>query len=210
MNSKTIRHGISATTLFLGMLSVMIFVPTIAPQDVHAEKIPGWVKGVFGWYAQGNISEADLIQALQFLIDSGIIDVAPGANLVAKPLLQEIAKPDLLFHTDDILTGDDAFEWIQVHTDYQINGDPDEMLQKLNSPNGEYYIVVLPEKYGQKYTIIDTAGNEITHDDMMMVVPMICDTTIYAIQGFGISEMYFMYNDVRFDSGKDVMTGFCK
>lgn len=177
-------------------------------QDAHAEKIPGWVNGVFNWYAQGNISEDDLIQALQFLIDSGVINVAPGANLIAKPILEEIAKPDLLFHTDEIITGDLAFQWIEEHTDYMINGNQDEMINKLKSPNGEYYMVVLPESYGKDYTVIDTAGTEITFDDMM-VIPMTCDTTIYTIQGFGISEMYFMYNDVRFDSGTEIMTGFC-
>ncbi len=43
--------------------------PTITP------KIPNWVKAVFGFYAQGNLSDDDLINALQFLIKQGIIKV---------------------------------------------------------------------------------------------------------------------------------------
>ncbi|MFZ0183908.1 MAG: hypothetical protein WBV92_01315 [Nitrosotalea sp.] len=39
-------------------------------------KIPNWVKGVFGMYAQGKLSDADLIQALQFLIKQGILNVS--------------------------------------------------------------------------------------------------------------------------------------
>jgi hypothetical protein len=37
--------------------------------------IPKWVKGVFGMYAQGQLSDSDLVQALQFLIKEGIIKV---------------------------------------------------------------------------------------------------------------------------------------
>lgn len=39
-------------------------------------KIPNWVKGVFGMYADGKLSDADLIQALQFLIKQGIIKLS--------------------------------------------------------------------------------------------------------------------------------------
>ena len=113
-----------------------------------------------------------------------------------------------MFHTDEILTGEIASQWIDQHTEYMANGNQYEMINNLKSPNGEYYMVVIPQEYGQEYTVIDTAGTELTFDDLM-VVPMACDTVIYAIQGFGIAEMYFMYNDVRFDSGIDVMTGFC-
>jgi hypothetical protein len=37
--------------------------------------IPNWVKGIFGMYAQGKLSDSDLVQALQFLIKQGIIRV---------------------------------------------------------------------------------------------------------------------------------------
>lgn len=37
--------------------------------------IPKWVKGIFGMYAQGQLSDSDLVQALQFLIKQGIIKV---------------------------------------------------------------------------------------------------------------------------------------
>lgn len=37
--------------------------------------IPTWVKGVFGYWAEGKISDNDLVQALQFLIKVGIINV---------------------------------------------------------------------------------------------------------------------------------------
>jgi hypothetical protein len=57
-------------------------IPTPPPSPVNSttiptthEKIPNWVKAIFGYYAQGNLSDDDLIQALQFLIQQGIIKV---------------------------------------------------------------------------------------------------------------------------------------
>lgn len=39
------------------------------------QKIPEWVRNIFVWYAQKQIGEDDLIQALQFLIKEGILKV---------------------------------------------------------------------------------------------------------------------------------------
>ena len=47
---------------------------TSTPITIPA-KIPNWVKGVFGYYAQGKLSDADIISALQFLIQQGIIKI---------------------------------------------------------------------------------------------------------------------------------------
>ena len=59
-------------------------IPTPPPSPVNStsittipEKIPNWVKAVFGYYAQGNLSDDDLVKALQFLIKQGIINVSP-------------------------------------------------------------------------------------------------------------------------------------
>jgi len=50
--------------------------PTPIPTPPGAPAaIPNWVKGIFGMYAQGQLSDNDLIQALQFLIKQGIIRV---------------------------------------------------------------------------------------------------------------------------------------
>ncbi|MHB8602740.1 MAG: hypothetical protein ACYC6W_03555 [Nitrosotalea sp.] len=47
-------------------------IPVQTPQ-INGTVIPHWVKAVFGYYAQGNLSDEDLIKALQFLIQQGII-----------------------------------------------------------------------------------------------------------------------------------------
>ena len=50
--------------------------PTSLPTTPGAfGPIPKWVRGIFGMYAQGQLSDSDLVQALQFLIKEGIIKV---------------------------------------------------------------------------------------------------------------------------------------
>ena len=45
------------------------------PQVIEESKLPEWVRNIFIWYANNQISEDDLIGALQFLIQEGIIEV---------------------------------------------------------------------------------------------------------------------------------------
>ncbi|MGQ0795658.1 MAG: cupredoxin domain-containing protein [Nitrosopumilaceae archaeon] len=41
--------------------------------NAQENKIPDWVKGVTGWWAEGKISESEFINAMEFLINEGII-----------------------------------------------------------------------------------------------------------------------------------------
>ncbi len=46
-----------------------------AESSTMPSKIPTWVKNVFIWYGQGKISEDDLLGAIKFLVDNGIIQL---------------------------------------------------------------------------------------------------------------------------------------
>ena len=39
------------------------------------QKIPNWVRQIFIWYAAEQITEADLLEAIQFLVQQGIIEL---------------------------------------------------------------------------------------------------------------------------------------
>jgi len=43
--------------------------------EVFAESIPDWVKNIFGWYAQDQVSEDELLNAIKYLIKTGILVV---------------------------------------------------------------------------------------------------------------------------------------
>ena len=38
-------------------------------------KIPEWVKNIFIWYSQGQISEDEVLNAIKFLVNEGIINL---------------------------------------------------------------------------------------------------------------------------------------
>jgi hypothetical protein len=46
-----------------------------AESHTVSSKIPAWVRNVFIWYGDGKISEDDLLGAIKFLVDSGIIQL---------------------------------------------------------------------------------------------------------------------------------------
>ena len=59
-----------------------------AAAAAHAQEgdlIPAWVKSVFSFYVNGEITEAELINALEYLIDQNIIQVAPAAPAPPPP-----------------------------------------------------------------------------------------------------------------------------
>ena len=43
------------------------------PNDRPVQKIPEWVRNVFVWYAQEQVSEAELLNAIKYLIQQDII-----------------------------------------------------------------------------------------------------------------------------------------
>ena len=45
------------------------------PEPEQESKLPKWVKNIFIWYAEGQVGEDELINALQYLIKEGIIIV---------------------------------------------------------------------------------------------------------------------------------------
>ncbi len=61
--------------VYSGPTSVVAAAEEPEMPDSGEELIPSWVKTLFGFYAEGVISDAELISALQFLIQDGIIIV---------------------------------------------------------------------------------------------------------------------------------------
>ena len=64
-------------TKFLPILAVVAVILALGVSQASAEenKIPEWIKGVFAYYVEDNITDAELINALEFLIDEGILEI---------------------------------------------------------------------------------------------------------------------------------------
>lgn len=61
------------------LAALAVCAPFILPSEAHGQEqsgqVPEWVRQVFGFYVDGQISESELLSALKYLIDNGIIQV---------------------------------------------------------------------------------------------------------------------------------------
>ena len=64
------------------VISLGVSIGTIFAQSSY--EIPAWVKGIAGFWAEGNISDAEFGEGLTFLIDSGIIEIPKIVELENK------------------------------------------------------------------------------------------------------------------------------
>ncbi len=55
------------------IFAVLLFIPATS---VSAETyLPGWVKNVFVWYGKSQVSEAEVLQSIEWLIENDILKV---------------------------------------------------------------------------------------------------------------------------------------
>ena len=88
--------------------------------------IPEWIKTVFGYYAAGQISDGEIIGALQYLIDLGVITLpaaAGGEPVAMSPEAKTaMAQADLL--AQDV---DDAGYWLaDMRIELALGGHPQD------------------------------------------------------------------------------------
>jgi len=55
------------------MKSFPITLPQLSEPNNSSSKIPDWVKNIFGWYAQDQVSEDELLNAIKYLINEKIL-----------------------------------------------------------------------------------------------------------------------------------------
>ena len=68
-------YHIGTVTFEVIKKSAEITEGTEAVTEESIEKIPNWVRQIFVWYAAEQITESDLLGAIQFLVQQGIIEL---------------------------------------------------------------------------------------------------------------------------------------
>jgi len=86
------------------VLSFSIFVLIIP--NTFAESVPDWVKNTAGWWATDQISETEFVNAVEFLIESGIINIS-SYNCDQSEDRDRNGVPDII-ETASVLSGLDA------------------------------------------------------------------------------------------------------
>jgi plastocyanin len=74
------------TTIF----SILLVSFTV--NDAVAESVPEWVKNNALWYGQGDISESEFLNAIKFLIDTGVIVL--DTTIVSEMMEAQITIPN--------------------------------------------------------------------------------------------------------------------
>ena len=62
------------TILLFALVAAVATFPLAA--SAQSDAVPAWVKNTAGWWADDQISETEFVDSMEYLIDSGIIDVA--------------------------------------------------------------------------------------------------------------------------------------
>ena len=66
------------TILLFALVAAVATFPLAA--SAQSDAVPSWVKNTAGWWADDQISETEFVDSMEYLIDSGIIDVASEQN----------------------------------------------------------------------------------------------------------------------------------
>ncbi|MCV0373733.1 MAG: hypothetical protein K5793_09305 [Nitrosarchaeum sp.] len=89
---------IVVVTLIAGFSYQQAYGPLSMPElddrnykDTKTKAIPDWVDNIFRWYAQGQIKQTDLLNALTFLLDNGYMHISDEASREVQDL-KEINK----------------------------------------------------------------------------------------------------------------------
>ena len=67
-----IRYSIVLIILF-SLIGSSILIPSSSAQE--DTQIPGWIKNVAGWWANGEISENEFLTGIEYLINNNIIKI---------------------------------------------------------------------------------------------------------------------------------------
>lgn len=89
----------------------LVFLSFIAPANVFAESVPDWVKNISGWWSQGNISEAEFMNAIKYLVENKIISIEPDDQ---NKLLVDAGIAETIWKTNHFST------WLALHGDLVV------------------------------------------------------------------------------------------
>ena len=77
----------------IGMVFSILLV-SFSANEAIAQEVPEWVKNNALWYGQGDISESEFLNAIKFLIESGIIEIESAEETISEMKEAQIIIPN--------------------------------------------------------------------------------------------------------------------
>ena len=100
--------------MFFSLVGSSILVPNSSAQDTQ---IPGWIKNVAGWWANGEISENEFLTGIEYLINNNIIslDSMPCGRLGTSPTesVPDWIKNNAMWWSEDLIEDIDFINGIE-------------------------------------------------------------------------------------------------
>ena len=84
----------------IACFAILLLIGFVIPYSFAEEsKLPDWIKNIFVWYGQGQISEDDVLNAITFLVENKIIQIEI-ANQSMEMMSQGMMKQNMPFNVD--------------------------------------------------------------------------------------------------------------
>lgn len=107
--------------------------------DSQSEPIPEWVRSVFGLWAEGSITDDELLRAVAYLANAGVLQVHSAADLEEIARLQQ-SNANLQSHSDEV-----SKDYEQLKTEYDRLAGLYDQLLAASQDQAEREEPVLPE-----------------------------------------------------------------
>ncbi len=124
----------------IACFAILLLIGFVIPYSFAEEsKLPDWIKNIFVWYGQGQISEDDVLNAITFLVENKIIQIEM-ANQSMEMMNQGMMKPNMPFNVDVpvIMPMIDGYykgnKVYFVHTEVSDSAMADMMSKMINFP----------------------------------------------------------------------------
>jgi hypothetical protein len=120
----------SAIACFVVLLFVMIIPNSFAEES----KLPDWIKNIFVWYGEGQISEDDLLNAITFLVQNQIIQIDmanKSMEMMSQDMSFNVDVPVIMPMIDGYYKGNKVYF---VHTEVSDSAMADMMSKMINFP----------------------------------------------------------------------------
>jgi len=86
------KHRVTKISILTTVFSILLV--SFTANQAAAESVPEWVKNNALWYGQGDISETEFLNAIKFLIESGVIVIESAEEVVLEMMEAQIVIPN--------------------------------------------------------------------------------------------------------------------
>jgi len=124
----------------IACFAILLLIGVIIPNSLAEEsKLPDWIKNIFVWYGEGQISEDDVLNAITFLVTNQIIQI-DMANQSMEMMNQGMMNQNMSFNAnvpiimpmiDGFFNGNKVYF---VHTEVSDSAMADMMSKMINFP----------------------------------------------------------------------------